>query len=349
MAQGQASLTERQRGVLRAVIHDYIHSAEPVGSRSVSRRYAFHLGPASIRNVMADLEELGYLAQPHTSAGRVPTDMGYRFYVDALMDPTRLTPEEEGLIESRFSPARGQVEGLMRETSQVLGSLSRCAGVVLGPRFDQLQVKRLEFVNLAPDRVLLILVSTSGVVHHKVVTVDEVLSQEELNRVARYLNDLLHGLTLREVRQVLLARMAEEKALYDTLLRRALDLGRKTVEGEPFAEVYIGGTSHIMEQPEFADGEKMRAIFAAFEEKSRLVKILDRCLEDAGLTVIIGRELEDVGLEELSLVASPFFQGGVLLGAVAVLGPTRMPYDKVVSLVGYTARLVSRLLTAEVS
>jgi heat-inducible transcriptional repressor len=349
MVQEQGPLTERQKAILRAVIHDYIHSAEPVGSRSVSRRYAFQLGPASIRNIMADLEELGYLAQPHTSAGRIPTDQGYRFYVDTLMDPARLTPEEEGLIAARFTPALGEVEGLMRETSQVLGALSRCAGIAIAPRFDQLQVKRLEFVSLAADRVLLILAATSGVVHHKVVAVDEPLSQDELNRIARYLNELLHGLTLREVRQVLVAKMAEEKALYDQLLRRALQLGRKTVEGEPLADIYIGGTTHIMEQPEFADAEKMRAIFAAFEEKSRLVRILDRCLTDAGLTVIIGRELGEVGLQEFSVVASPYFQRGAPVGVLAVVGPTRMPYEKVVSLVDYTARLVSRLLTDEAS
>ena len=339
--------TERQKAVLRAVIHDYIHSAEPVGSRTVARRYAFHLGPASIRNIMADLEDLGYLAQPHTSSGRVPTDRGYRFYVDTLMEPAPLSPEEAGLIERRFTPARGQVEGLMRETSQVLGSLSRCAGVVLAPRFDQLQVMRLEFVSLGADRVLLILVATSGVVHHKVVTVDEILPQDELNRIARYLNELLGGLTLREVRQLLVVKMAEEKALYDQLLRRALELGRKTVEEEQAAEVYIGGTAHIMEQPEFAGAEKMRAIFAAFEEKSRLVRVLDRCLEDAGLTVIIGRELGEVGFQGFSVVASPYFQGGSPVGALAVVGPTRMPYDRVVPLVDYTARLVTRLLTDE--
>ncbi|MGH7408698.1 MAG: heat-inducible transcriptional repressor HrcA [Candidatus Methylomirabilales bacterium] len=349
MVQEQVSLTQRQKAVLRAVIHDYIDWAEPVGSRSVSRRYAFHLGPASIRNIMADLEELGYLAQPHTSAGRVPTDRGYRFYVDTLMDPTRLTPEEEGLIERRFTPARGQVEGLMRATSQVLGTLSRCAGIVLAPRLEQLQVKRLEFVGLAADRTLLILVATSGVVHHKAVTLDEVLSQEELSRVARYLNELLQGLTLTEVRQVLVAKMAEEKAQYDQLLRRALLLWRKTVEGEQLTEIYIGGASQMMEQPEFADTETMRAIFAAFEEKSRLVKILDRCLEDAGLTVTIGRELGEVALQEFSVVASPYFRGSAPLGALAVVGPTRMPYDKVVPLVDYTARLVSRLLTDEAS
>jgi heat-inducible transcriptional repressor len=349
MEQRQVALTQRQKAVLRAVIHDYIHSAEPVGSRTVARRYAFQLGPASIRNIMADLEELGYLAQPHTSAGRVPTDRGYRFYVDTLMEPAPLSPEEADLIERCFTPASGGLEGLMRETSQALGSLSRCAGVVLAPRFDQLQVKRLEFVSLGPERVLLILVATSGVVHHKVVTVDEVLSQDELNRIARYLNELLGGLTLREVRQLLVAKMAEEKALYDQLLRRALELGRKTVEEEQAAEVYIGGTAHIMEQPEFAGGERMRAIFAAFEEKSRLVRILDRCLEDAGLTVIIGRELEEVGLQGFSMVASPYFQGGSPLGALAVMGPTRMPYDRVVPLVQYTARLVTRLLTHETS
>jgi len=341
-----AELTERQRQVLRAVIQDYILAAEPVGSRRVARQYGFRLSPATIRNIMADLEELGYLAQPHTSAGRIPTDLGYRYYVDSLMDRRRLSRAEESMIEKRFRPARGEVEELMRETTRVLSSLSRSVGVVLAPRWDHLAVKRIEFVQLSGGRILVILIAKSSQVQHKVVTIDETIPKEELNRIARLLNELLEGLTLSQVRQLLVKKMSEEKALYDELLRKALTLSQKSLEA---GEVYIGGTTNIMGQPEFADIEKMRAIFAAFEEQSKLVKILDQCLAHEGLTITIGFENAILELQGMSLVTAPYWCGDELLGALGVIGPTRMEYSKIIPLVDFTAKLVSRYLTEQVA
>ncbi|MFQ5881940.1 MAG: heat-inducible transcriptional repressor HrcA [Candidatus Methylomirabilales bacterium] len=339
------ALTERQREVLRAIIQDYISSAEPVGSRSVARRYGFRLSPATIRNIMADLADLGYLAQPHTSAGRVPTDLGYRFYVDSLMDRRPLTRAEEGVIEKRFRPVRGELEELMREATKLLSGLSRSVGVVLAPRMDQLVVKRIEFVHLSGERILVVLITKSGQVQHKMVVLDEVILQEELNKIARLLNTLLEGMTLSRVRQLLVKKMAEEKAMYDELLCRALKLGQKSFEGEAEGEVYIGGTANIMHQPEFADIEKMRSIFAAFEGKSKLVKILDQCLVREGLAIIIGSENAVRELQRLSLVTAPYWCSEDLLGTLGVIGPTRMEYSKIIPLVDYTARLVSRYLT----
>lgn len=337
-------LTERQRDVLRTIIQDYISSAEPVGSRSVARKYGFRLSPATIRNIMADLAELGYLAQPHTSAGRVPTDLGYRFYVDSLMDRRPLSRAEESLIARRFRPVRGEVEEMMREATKLLSGLSHSVGVVLAPRVEQLVVKRIEFVHLSGERILVILMTRSGQVHHKVVVLDEVISQEELNKIARLLNDLAEGLLLSDVRQLLVKRMAEEKATYDDLLRRALKLGQKSFEEGPEGNVYIGGTANIIHQPEFADIEKMRSIFAAFEEKSKLVKILDQCLAEEGLTIIIGSENLVRELQGLSLVTAPYSCEEELLGTLGVIGPTRMEYNKIVPLVDFTAKLVSRYL-----
>ncbi len=340
-----AELTEREREVLRAIIHAYISSAEPVGSRSVARKYGFQLSPATIRNIMADLEERGYLDQPHTSAGRIPTDLGYRCYVDSLMSRRPLTRAEESVIERQFRPVQGEVEDLMREATKLLSGLSRSVGVVLGPRAEQLAVKRIEFVHLSGERVLVILITTSGQVQHKVIVLDEVIPQEELNRIARLLNTLVKGLSLSRVRQLLVKKMAEEKAMYDELLRRALTLGQKSFAGETEGEVYIGGTANIMEQPEFADIEKMRTIFAAFEEKSKLVKILDQCLTQEGLTIIIGSENAVRELQRVSLVVAPYWCGERLLGTVGVIGPTRMEYSRIIPLVDFTARLVSRHLT----
>ncbi len=344
MGSAPTELTDREREVLRVIIQDYISSAEPVGSRSIARKYGFRLSPATIRNVMADLAQLGFLAQPHTSAGRVPTDLGYRFYVDSLMDRRPLSRAEEGMIERQLR-LLGEVEDLMREATKLLSGLSRSVGLVLAPRVDQLTVKRIEFVHLSAERVLVILIATSGQVHHKMVILDEVIPQEELNKIARLLNTLVEGLSLSGVRQLLVKRMAEEKAMYDELLRRALELGQKSFAEETEGEVYIGGTANFMHQPEFADIEKMRSIFAAFEEKSKLVKILDRCLVLEGLTIIIGSENVVPELQDLSLVTAPYWCGEHLLGTLGVIGPTRMEYSKIVPLVDFTAKLVSRHLT----
>ncbi len=337
-------LNPRQRDILKAVIQDYIATAEPIGSRTISRRHAFHLSPASIRNIMADLEELGLLAQPHTSAGRVPTDRGYRVYVDSLMEPEQPSPGEVQRIQQRMGTTRGEAEELLRETGRLLSALTSYTCVVMAPRLDQNTFHRIEFVDLGRDRLLVVFVSASGLVLQKVVTLDEPIRGEELARIARYLDKALEGKTLAEVRAFLVARMAEEKTLYDRLLARALTLAQKALEGDQ-VEVFVDGASHMARQPEFADVEKMHALFAAFEEKSKLVRILDACLREVDVTVIIGSEAPVSGLGGISLIASPYRAGGALAGAVALVGPTRMPYARMVPLVAYTAGLVSRVLT----
>lgn len=340
-------LDERQRTVLKAVIHDYVSTAEPVSSRSISRRYLSYLSPATIRNIMADLEELGFLSQPHTSAGRIPTDKGYRFYVDTLMERRRLTKAEEWKIEARIRPGPGGIEELMREISRTLSAVSSYTAIVLAPKPAQNTFKRIEFVHLYQNRILVVLVAESGLVHHKVIAIDEILTQEELDRISRYLNDRLQGLTLREVRERLLYEMAQEKAQFDQLVRRALELGVKGIEGEGEAEVYIGGAANMAKQPEFADIEKVREIFAAFEEKAKLVKILDQCLMAKDFKIIIGSENQIREMRALSIVASPYRSRGGVLGAIGVVGPTRMEYARMVALVEFTAKLVSLLLTEQ--
>ncbi len=334
----------RQRDVLKAIIQDYIQTAEPIGSRTISRRHPFHLSPASIRNIMADLEELGFLAQPHTSAGRVPTDRGYRFYVDSLMELEELSPGEVQRIQEKVETTRGEAEELLRETGRLLSALTNYTCVVMAPRLDRNTFRRIEFVDLGRDRLLVVFVSASGLVLHKVVTLDEPISGDELARIARYLDEVLEGKTLAEVRAFVVARMAEEKTLYDRLLARALALAQKALADDE-VEVFVDGASHIARQPEFADVEKMRGIFAAFEEKSKLLKILDACLRNADVTVIIGSEAPVPDLAGISLIASPYRAGGAVVGAVGIVGPTRIPYARMVPLVAYTAGLVSRVLT----
>jgi heat-inducible transcriptional repressor len=337
-------LNARHQGVLRAIVLDYIRTAEPVGSRTISRHYGFSLSPATIRSAMADLEELGYVAQPHTSAGRIPTDRGYRFYVDALMDRPQLSHAELQRIERHVGPA-GEVEEMLREAGKLLSALSPYVAVVMTPRLQESQFRRVEFVASARDRVLAILLADTGLVHHKVIAVDEPMEQDELDRIARYLTDLLQGRSLREVRDLLLLQMAEEKAQYDRILARAIRLAARALEGEAEADVFVAGAAHIADQPEFADIAKMKALFAAFEEKSKLVKILNECLTGDDFTIFIGSEIPVREIQGLSVIAAPYRRGDRLLGVLGVLGPTRMDYGRALALVEATAKLLTRALT----
>jgi heat-inducible transcriptional repressor len=336
----------RHHGVLRAIVQDYIRTAEPVGSRTISRKYGFSLSPATIRNIMADLEEMGLVAQPHTSAGRVPTDKGYRLYVDSLMDRTPLSREEVERIEQQVRPsAPEEVDEFLREAGKLLSALSPYVAIALAPRLQDSRFRRAEFVALARDRVLVILLADSGMVHHKTVVLDEPLSQDELERMARHLSDQLRGRTLQEVRELLVSQMAEEKALYDRLLAQALRLGAQALAGETEADVYVAGASRIADQPEFADVHKMKSLYAAFEEKSKLVMLLSECLRGGGCRIFIGSEIPVEDIRELSVVASPYGRQGQIMGVLGVLGPTRMDYEHTVALVETTARLLSRSLT----
>lgn len=339
-----APLVPRHQEVLKAVILDHILTAEPIGSRSLSRRYGFQLSPASIRNIMADLEEAGLLSQPHTSAGRVPTDLGYRLYVDSLMEPESVSPAEAQRIREGIAGLRAEAEEALRETSRMLATLTHYTCLVMAPRFEQETFHRIEFVDVGRDRLLVVFVSSAGLVHQKVVGLDEPLSAEERGRISCYLNEVVEGKTLREVRAFVLSRMAEEKTLYDRLLARALSLAQKALEGEE-VEVFLDGAAHFASQPEFADVAKMRALFTAFEEKSKLVRILDACLRNAEVTVVIGSEAQVPGLAGVSVIASPYRARGAIVGAVGLLGPTRMPYARMIPLVTYTAQAVSQALS----
>jgi heat-inducible transcriptional repressor len=339
-------MNARHHGVLRAIVQDYIRTAEPVGSRTLSRKYGFSLSPATIRTIMADLEELGYVAQPHTSAGRVPTDKGYRLYVDNLMDRTPLSPAEVEQIEQHVGPTTSEVEDLLKEAGKLLSALSPYVAVALAPRLNDHRFQRVEFVALARDRVLVILLSDTGLVHHKTVMVEESLTQEDLDRMGRYLSDLLRGRTLKEVRDLLVSQMAEEKALYDRLLAQALRLGAQALD-DTEADVYVAGAARIADQPEFADIHKMKLLYAAFEDKSKLVMLLTECMRNEDCHIFIGSEIPVQAIQELSVVASPYRRGGQILGVLGVLGPTRMDYGRTLALVETTANLLSRCLTEQ--
>jgi len=347
----ESILIPREQRILNAVIHAYIATREPVASRTISRRYRMDLSPATIRHVMGHLEELGYLSQPHASAGRVPTDKGYRFHVDTLPQIPVLPKAQSAMIDESYQAASPwDIGDLLEITSQLLASLTHQAALVLLPRLAAVLLTHMEFIRLRPREVLAIFVARSGFVGNRVIELDEDLSQHELNRINRYVSSQFAGLTLAEIRTRLTQLMAEERAHYDQLMQRAIELSRKAFLEKPplmsHGEVKIGGTSHFLDQPEFASHrERMRALLQALEEKEKLLGILDRCLEAEGVNVVIGSESAIEEVLECSLITHIYKEGERPVGVVGILGPKRMEYPRMMSIVEYTANVLSRLLT----
>jgi len=339
---------ERAEEILKKVIVNYILTGEPVGSRTISKMSREGLSPASVRNVMSDLEEMGFLAQPHTSAGRVPTDKGYRYYVDSLLQPTRLGSRDRVLIDESLTRIGGEFTEALEIIPRLLSRLTSQVGYVIAPPIKDAVLKHIEFVKLHDRKVLCVFVDRSGVVSHRLIDVAEDYERSDLERAGRYLVEEFAGLTLAEIRTRLVALMAQEKATFDQLLRNAVTLGTSYLDaGQEDRRLVIEGTTNIMKHPEFSDVETMRRLFVTFEEKHRLVNLLDRCIDQPGVRVLIGSETSDPALGNLALVASPYSVDERSTGLLGILGPTRMEYERAVALVDYISRLLSSLLTGQ--
>jgi heat-inducible transcriptional repressor len=339
----QDILTERSKQILEAIIEDYIVTAEPVGSRTVSRSHGLSLSPATVRNVMADLEEMGFLASPHTSAGRIPTDKAYRFYVDSLLEVRNFARDEQEEIRKRCSLAGRDLGEALKETSRMLSSISHYTGIVVAPRFTANFFRHIEFIKLSGSRLLVILVSRNGTVQNKIIETEEEIRPADLIKMSNYLNHLLKGLTIAQVKAKIVSEMRSDKIRYDALLVKALEFSRQTLT-ESDSEVFIEGQANILEQPEFTDVTRMKEIFRAFEEKGQLLTLLDRCMEAQGVNIYIGAEAHLSQMVGMSLITAPYMTGKDTLGVLGVIGPTRMGYAKVIPIVDYTAKLISRLL-----
>jgi len=339
-------LGEREREVLRAVVHEYIATGDPVGSQQLAKRNEFDVSAATLRNVMSDLEELGFIEKPHTSAGRVPTDRGYRFFVDTFVRVREPLPQDRTLIEQGLDADAG-VEEIISEASKVLHFLTRHAGVVLVPRPEDAVLQRIEFVRLREDRVLAVLVGKSGAVQNKLITLDFPVTSEELVRASNYLSELLGEVPLESVRGRLQQELARERALYDELSAKALKLGVAATDIHAGERVLIEGTGSFLDAKEFADVERMKALFKALDEKNKLMSLLDQVQRAKELQIFIGAESEFSSAGDVSVIASPYGTEDHVLGAVGVIGPTRMNYQRVTSLVNFTAQTLSRVLKRE--
>jgi len=340
------TLNERERRVLEAIVQSYVETAEPVGSRTIARRFGLGVSAATIRNAMSDLEEKGYLFHPHTSAGRVPTDRAYRLYVDSLMGAPRLTHAEQVAIRDRLPADGSTVTEVLRRAAEVLGVLTQELGVAVAPSLEQTALERIDLVAVGSERLLLVLTLKSGIVRTIFVPVAGSLSADAVANVTVVLNERLAGLTLRDVRLTLGERLRDTAAgpAESELLDIFLATGEQIFDvGAADETVVLGHTSVLAEQPEFASGDRMRRLIELTEQRDVLQRVLGRRADAGSLTVTIGGENESRQLSQLTLVTAPY-RVGPLNGVIGVLGPTRMPYDKIVALVEHTSKLVSELM-----
>ncbi len=342
-------LTARQFEVLRSIIHLYVETARPVSSRQLSKQMNRRLSPATLRNAMADLEEMGFLYQPHTSAGRQPTDLAYRIYVDRLVmgSDVLLTPNQRQIFLSRISN-EVPPEILLEQTSSVLSAETGCTAVFTLPDIGRTVFKHIEFVHLHGCRVLAIFVSEFGLVHQKVVQTRVELSQGKLRKISRLLNNELGSLPLSAIKELLLTRMREDKDLYDKMLKDAFDLARQAFGSDAAADdLHIGSTAKMLGQPEFADIDRMRQIYGAFEQKSHLLEILNSCVENDSIEVLIGSELDLPEFRDFTLVSASYKYDGRNVGTVGVVGPMRMNYPKIAAWVGFAGQMLTRFISRE--
>ncbi len=339
-------LTQRDQIVLEAVITDYIETGEPVGSRTISKRSIMNVSPATIRNVMADLEEMGLLQQPHTSAGRVPTVKGLRLYLDSIMRSRQLEGPEMDRIRDAMQTKPQDIGELLQGTSKLLSQYCRQAGVVLRPKLSITSFKHIEFLRLGPFDIMVILISKAGLVHQTHIESTEEITQGELDKYSRYINELLQDVPLSMVKERLLEEMEGEKAVFDKLFSRALRMTHRAIQdtGEE-SEIYIEGKTNLLDNPEFADVEQMRRILQAFEDKSRMIRLLDETLKvSTGIQIMLGTEGELREWQEMSLISAPYWRGSTPLGLLGVIGPLRMDYSRIIPIVEFTAQFLSQML-----
>ena len=344
-------LDRREREILRALVQDYIQTGEPVASQPLLARHDLEWSPATVRSVMADLEELGFLEKPHASSGRIPTERGYRLFVDSLLKIRPPSPQDRERIE-RLAAEANDVGALLDGTADLLHDLSHHAGVVTTPRPRTDPVRQLEFVRLRESRVIAVFVSEAGIVTNKLVQLELPLEPGDLERAANYLNEKIQqaqGATpnLADLRERIISDMRADQSALSDLLQKALVLAEQTFAADPGIErVLAHGEESFLDAPKFADVQKARALLKTFAEKDRILRVLDRVLSAQEVQIFIGAESEFASLLDVSVVAAPYGRGDRVLGTLAVVGPTRMNYARVIPLVDLTARQISRALSA---
>ena len=341
---GGAQVSERAQRFLKVLVERYIRDGQPVGSRTLAKDTGLDLSPATVRNVMADLEDLGLISSPHTSAGRIPTVAGYRFFVDSLLTVRPPTDNDMAEMRCRFGqPA--DLPALIENTSRLLSGLTHMAGVVMVPRHERTAFRQIELLPLSGNRVLAILITSEGEVHNRIVFTERHFSPGELERSSNFLNDMFTGQDLREVRKRLVEDLRRTHEHMDKLMMRAVQLAHEVVESaEHRDDCHIAGQTNLMEFGELSSLERLKQLFDAFSQKREILHLLDRCIVADGVQIFIGEESGYGLLNDCSLVSATYRVDEHFVGVLGVIGPTRMDYPRVIPLVDVTARLLSDAL-----
>ncbi len=337
--------TDRPREVFRHLVEAFLASGEPVGSRTLSQRLPLALSPASIRNVMADLESMGLLYAPHTSAGRVPTEKGLRLFVDGLLEIGELAPDERIAIEARMSGSGRGIEEMLTQATQSLAGLSRCAGLMITAKQDS-PLKHVEFVAVAPGKAMVIMVSEDGQVENRVIDTPPGLPVSALSEASNYLGARLRGRTIDLARTEILAELDGEKRELDALTAKVVAAGLATLAG-PEKVLIVRGTANLLDNKleGQADLERIRTLFEDIERKADLIQLLELAKEGDGVRIFIGSENRLFSLSGSSIVAAPYANAqGKIVGVIGVLGPTRLNYGRIIPMVDHTAKVIGRLL-----
>ncbi|MCB1824473.1 MAG: heat-inducible transcriptional repressor HrcA [Candidatus Competibacteraceae bacterium] len=345
---GHPALNERTQHLLKFLVERYIRDGQPVGSRTLSRDAGLDLSSATVRNVMADLEELGYLRAPHTSAGRVPTARGYRFFIDTLLRVKPLDPREIEVLRRRIDqPAQSGTE-LARSVSDLLSGVTRLAGIVMLPRRQTMTLRQVEFLPLSERRVLAILVLNGQEVQNRIIQTRRAYDAAELQRAANYLNAQFGGQDIQQVRKTLFEELRETRDHLDRLMQTVVEMAEQTFESTPESDDYVvAGQTHLMQYADLSDLDKLRQLFEAFNQKSDLLHLFDQCLHADGVQIFVGEESGCGVLEGCSVVTAPYSTGDQVLGVLGIIGPTRMAYDRVIPVVDVTARLLAEVLDGQ--
>lgn len=336
-------ISARQREVLAAIVREYILTGQAVGSRTLVRRQGIESSPATVRNLMADLEDQGLLRQPHTSAGRIPTESGLRMFVNRLMERRELSGAERHEILRRYRLSDVELDGLLREVSRLLSEVSQQCAVVLVPRSECSVLKGIEFVRISERQMIVVLVMSSGLVQNRLIHVTESLSSDEMQRVHNYLNELCVGRALGDVRELVLNELESEQHRYDRLLGRALELGAQALDRPIVDDLVIEGKARLLDHTEI-DPDQMKALMRGIEQKRLVLRLLDDTIHGDGVQVFIGAETKREEMRNCALVTCAYGDGKHTLGTLGVIGPSHMDYPRVVPLVDFTAGLLTKML-----
>ncbi len=335
-------LNERKKAILRSIVDDYIHTALPVGSRTISRKHELGLSSATIRNEMADLEELGYIAQPHTSAGRIPSDKGYRFYVDNLVNIQDLANEEMQQIRKSMESKMGELGDLLKRATTLIASFTGYTTVAMTPHLEAYPVRTVQIVPVSPHRVLVVVVATGGIVNSRMVRLEGDLSEEDTQKLASFLSQKLSGKTVTELTVSLMAEAEKTLSLPDGVVIPVVECLRECIRRISHSEIVMEGMTNLFNFPEFNDLLKARDVMDLLREEDVLAALMQTVGKKANLEVRIGSENKLVPMRELSLVTTGYGNGQNQYGAIGVIGPTRMAYSRVISSIEYVRKLLDQ-------